>query len=228
MAIIKKIKALGIVHFTETIFNRIIPSWIFRFVIGDMYELDIATLKQLNNSFDNNEFELSTVDSANVGDWKTLRTMTWNCVDPSATTNHWGYRLKDFDIADKILGGVWGGGGQFPESDLGFEIQLEDRQAWIYCAYVDSSARGRGVYKRLLAFAVTHLSDQGFENVYVVVQPWNRASTYIHKKYSLGCTGRITALRLFAISFVVCRGAAKSKRWYTTSIERKPVPIAID
>lgn len=227
MSILGKLRTLGLLHFAETSFNRFIPSWIFRFVIGDLYELDIATLMELNQTLDNDTFDITVVDRGDSGRWETLRNVTWNCVDPSATKNHWGYQIRFNHAADKILGGVWGGGERFPESDLGFEVQLKDRQAWIYCAFVDSSARGQGVYKRLLAFASSHLHGQGFEEVFVVVQPWNRASTYIHKKYSLGKKGRITAIRLLSASFIFCHGRPQGDRICTTSIDKKPVRITI-
>ena len=157
-----------------------------------------------------------------------MRETTWNSVPLKTSKNDYGYAISRHDEPSLTLGGVWGGIGSFQESNLGFQLQFKDFEGWIYCAYVDERARGAGIYKRLLSFAAKDLNEKGHSRLLVIVQPWNRASTYIHKKYSKANIGRISVIRIFNIAFVFRRGKVKKNRSFTTQVSLNPVELTVN
>lgn len=211
-----------LIHRLEQLFNRIVPAWIFRLSIGDVYELDIPKLSDSLSQFDLQGISIKGVQDA---DERTrLRSNTWNSVLLACSADDMGYSAVD-EASKKFLGGVWAGKDYFIESDLGFEIRMRPKQAWVYCAYVSKAARGRGIYQRLLSFVGHDVSVNGFEQLYVIVQPWNLASTYIHKKYSSKAIGRVTVIRVFSIAAVFRTGLLTKNRTFTTQLVKNPVQI---
>jgi GNAT superfamily N-acetyltransferase len=211
-------------HRFEQIFNRIVPTWIFRFSVGDVFELDIPQLAELSKKLDLQGMSIKSVEDAE--ERSDLRKNTWNSTLLSCTENDFGYSVVD-EPSKEFLGGVWVGEDYFIESDLGFEIRMRPKQAWLYCAFVSKAARGRGIYQRLLGFVGQHVADKGFEQLYVMVQPWNKASTYIHKKYSSRSIGRIIVIRIFSLSVLFRTGLLTKDRTITTQLIRNPVQVKL-
>lgn len=211
-------------HRFEQLFNRIVPTWIFRFSVGDVFELDIP---KLADAFQNYELQGMSIQSVEDADERSeLRKSTWNSVLLSCSEDDFGYSAVD-EPSKEFLGGVWAGKDYFIESDLGFEIRMRPKQAWVYCAYVSKAARGRGIYQRLLSFVGQHVAENGFEQLYVIVQPWNRASTYVHKKYSSKSVGRIVVIRIFSLAAVFRTGALTKDRTLTTQLVKNPVRVKL-
>ncbi|MEL7266884.1 MAG: GNAT family N-acetyltransferase, partial [Planctomycetota bacterium] len=154
------------------------------------------------------------------------RIQTWNSVPLSTSADDIGYRVADHASGDS-LGGVWIAKDSFAESDLGFLIQLRPEQSWLYCAFVESAARRRGVYQRLLGFAATDAQSGGSEQLLVIIQPWNKASMHVHRKYATGTIGRIAVLRIGPLTWVMTFGAAKKSASLTLQPARHPVKIWI-
>lgn len=226
MSLIQKIKERGLLHSIEIVFNRIVPAWLFRFSTGQVFELDPPKLIEVLGALDNSDFVLSCVDQDSPARDQ-LRTLTWNSVPIETSSNDFGYSIAHVATPDDVLGGVWAGIESFQEGDLGFQLQFEDQQSWIYCAYVNQEAQGKGVYKRLLSFGSNDLIDKGYRRIYVVIQPWNKASTYIHGKYAKGKIGTITAFRVFSFCAVFSTGAVEKDRTITGSPLSNPVQLRI-
>lgn len=225
MSLLQKIRNRGILHSAETVFNRIVPAWLFRFSVGDVLELDQQMMCETLASLDNSDFVMKSVED--VAERDALRTTTWNSV-PAETTHHdLGYAICSTGDPQAVLGGVWGGVESFVEADLGFRVQLDTDQAWIYCAYVSKQARGQGVYKRVLTFAADDLRKRGHTRLRVVIQPWNKASMYIHKKYSTRTVGRIMVVRIGFLAFVFCTGQLTKSKTVTSKIVAAPVEIKV-
>ena len=225
MSLLKKIRDRGVLHSAETLFNRIVPAALFRFSVGEVLELDVQLMCETLTAMDNRGFVMKCVEDADERD--ALRTTTWNSV-PKETTHHdLGYAICGADDPQAVLGGVWGGVESFIEADLGFRIQLDPDQAWIYCAYVSKQARGKGVYKRILTFAADDLRNRGHTRLRVVVQPWNKASMYIHEKYSTRKVGRIIVVRFFFLASVFCTGQLSKNKTFTTKIAAAPVEFKV-
>ncbi len=226
MSVIQKLKERGLLHSIEILFNRIVPAWLFRFSTGNVFELDPQKLAEVLNAMDNSDFILTCVEQGSQARDQ-LRTLTWNSVPMETSANDFGYSIADRGTPEDVLGGVWAGIESFQEADLGFQLQFADHQSWIYCAYVKQQAQGKGVYKRLLSFGSNDLIEKGYQRIYVVIQPWNKASTYIHQKYAKGKIGKITALRLFSLCAVFCSGAVGKDRTLTGNPLSNPVQLHI-
>lgn len=225
MNVLQKIKARGLLYCMETVFNRIVPCWIFRFSVGTILELDRETLCELIHSFEPDEFIFQRVTDPEQRE--TLRTLTWNSVPRETTEDDRGYSVSRRDDPTRMLGGVWGGVDSFIESDLGFRIRLTEDQAWIYCAYVDPSTRGKRVYPRVLSTAANDLSGLGVKRLLVVIQPWNKASMRAHRKYSHGPVGHLAVLRIFTLAMVFRFGSLTQVGRVTTNVRWRPVEIRI-
>jgi GNAT superfamily N-acetyltransferase len=225
MRVLQKIKNRGVLHTIEAFFNRLVPSWVFRFSVGDVLELNLDQLCDVYQQTKCGELQTQCVtDSAGRA---LLRKITWNSVPLSSSSNDYGYAVLRTGRDEKILGGVWGGIDSFLEADLGFQIRLTDDQAWIYCAYVEKEARGSGAYRRVLSFAAHDLRERGYQRLLVVIQPWNKASMYIHKKFAKQTVGRIIAVRLLFLASVFRTGSLAKSKTFTTKLESDPVKISI-
>lgn len=225
MSMIRKIKNHGIVHSLEIVVNRLVPAWLFRFSMGVVYELDLAKLPHSLSESAAKSYAFERVEDPRA--LQELRVLTWNSVPLETSHGHMGYRVYRPSAPHCPIGGLWGGVGRFNEADLGFEIRLDPDQAWMYCAYLAKEARGEGIYKHLLAFAVQDLQERGYDRPRVIVQPWNKASTYVHRKYSSRTVGSIIAIRILGLATVWSRGGiTKSKTW-TTALLADPVLIQV-
>jgi ribosomal protein S18 acetylase RimI-like enzyme len=244
MSLLDKIKQRGFVRSLEMAFNRFVPPWIFRYSTGDVFELDMRLLCEMSqeeqfNPEGNQGFQFKLVEDEKKR--SDLRKATWNSVKLSSSRDDFGYSVStvesdprdpaiessDLDRSNPLIGGVWAAKENFLESNLGFQIGLRDDQAIIYCAYVDKETRGLGIYQRLLSFTAQHLSEQGFRQMFVMVAPWIKASSHIHKKLSLRTAGRITAVRILFVSFVSTKGDLAKDKSMTTNLEFNPVKIDV-
>ena len=226
MSVIQKLKERGLLHSIEIVFNRIVPAWLFRYCTGIVFELDPQKLAEVLNGMDNSDFVLTCVEQGSQARDQ-LRTLTWNSVPVETSSNDFGYSIAQVSTPDDVLGGVWAGIESFQEDNLGFQLQFDDHQSWIYCVYVNQDAQGKGVYKRLLSFGTSDLIEKGYRRIYVVIQPWNKASAYIHSKYAKGKIGTITGVRVFSLCAVFSTGAVEKDRTITGSPLSKPVQLRI-
>lgn len=227
MPLLQNIKERGLLHTIEIVFNRFVPAWLFRFCTGNVLELDPQKLKEVLNELDNSDFVLTCVQQRSQARDE-LRTLTWNSVPIETSANDFGYSIAQVSAPENVLGGVWGGIESFQEANLGFQLQFDDHQSWIYCAYVNQDAQGKGIYKRLLSFGVSDLIGKGYERIYVIIQPWNKASTYIHSKYAKGKIGTITGFRIFSLCAVFSTGTVEKDRTITLSPFANPVQLRIN
>lgn len=227
MSLLQNIKNRGLLHSIEIAFNRFVPAWLFRLSTGCVFELDPEKLREVSAGIDNSNFVLTCVEQGSLERDK-LRTLTWNSVPIETSSNDFGYSIAYVSSPENVLGGVWGGIESFQEADLGFQLQFNDEQSWIYCAYVNKEAQGQGVYKRVLSFAINDLVEKGYKRILVVIQPWNNASMYIHGKYATKQIGTITAIRLFSFCAVFSTGAVEKDRTTTLSPLSKPVQLRIN
>ena len=231
MSPLQRIRQQGFLHLVETFFNRIVPAGLFRFSAGRVLQLNANRLAEVNGQNDNREFRLRRVEDPAQRD--ALRRATWNSVPLSHAADDHGYAIfpagqdSEADWQSAVLGGVWGGVDSFIEADLGFEIQLEPEQAWIYCAYVAKPARGRGVYKRVLSHACTDLVRRGHSDLRVIIQPWNKASMAVHRKYADRVVGTIAVLRVLKWCWVWTTGGVTRDRTVTGRRVEDPVRIRV-
>ena len=85
-----------------------------------------------------------------------------------------------------------------------------------------------GIYKRVLSFGANDLVERGYKRILVMIQPWNKASMYVHKKYYQKIIDRVAVIRLFSLCAVFTFGAVKKSGTLTASPFKKPVQLTIE
>jgi len=212
---LQKAKAQGYIRTFEILFTRFVPPWVFRYCKGNVFDLDLDKLAALNEQLGQDVGDglvaKCLVDGLNSSDQSTdslrmrLREFTWNSAPLESTMNDFGYAILDAEDPEKLLGGVWVAAGSFSEDNLGLEFVLSDEQAWLYCAFVHGDARGRGVYKKLLAFFGQDIKKRGYRQLLTVINPWNKISIRVHEKQSKRICGSVSCIRVFWLAWVWCR-----------------------
>lgn len=225
ISIIRKLKTRGLIHVLETQFNRFVPAWLFRFSVGDVLELDLAALRAHWNLNSSANYVFGQVTQP--AQRELLRKLTWNSVPIETTESDDGYSIARASAEDDLLGGVWAANESFLESDLGFQVSLQNDQSWLYCAYVDQAARGQGLYRRLMAFVGQDLLQRERSRLLVVIQPWNKASMHVHRQFATDTLGRIIVLRVLWLSLVFSNGKLQQERSVTFRQRSNPVTIKI-
>lgn len=235
---LKKVKTQGYLRTLELLFNRFVPPWIFRYSKGDIFDFNIEKLKSVADSLSSEAAE-SLVARCLVGtegqeseavdkqERMRLRKFTWSSVPLESISDDFGYVIYDAADPQKMLGGVWAAVGSFSEDNLGVEFEFAQHQAWMYCAFVDSSARGRGVYKKLISFAAKDLEERGYTQLLGIVQPWNRISRIMHEKHSRGIVGRMSAIRILSLVWVSRSGNIKVDKRLVTSVKSNPANVLV-
>lgn len=233
---IKKAKAQGYYRTFELFFCRLVPPWIFRYSKGDIYDFDFEKLKSVADSL-SPEASSSLIikclegttgfEKPNDDERMRLRDFTYNCVPLESTANDLGYAIYDAHEPNKLLGGVWIALDSFSEDNLGLEFQFGKNQAWLYCAFVAPSARGRGVYKKLVSFVGRDLEQRGYSQLLAIIQPWNRISRLMHQKPSKGIIGTLSSIRLFGWAWISHRGNLKVDKRLVTNVKTRPANISV-
>lgn len=232
----QKVKTQGYLRTLEVVFNRFVPPWIFRYSKGDIFDFDIEKLKSVADSLNRDAADgliakcLIGSDDPNAQDNQErmrLREFTWNSVPLETTLNDLGYAIYDAKNPEKLLGGLWAGVGSFSEDSLGVRFRFSDDQAWLYCAFVHSEARGRGVYKKLISFVANDLQQRGYTQLLGIVQPWNRVSRMMHEKQSRGICGRMSAMRIFGLVRVWHSGNIEVDKRWVSNVKTDPVVVLI-
>lgn len=218
----------------ETVFNRLVPKWLFRFSVGDVFDLDFQLLQESSNRPLPSDYSMACIEDDHAR--LALREFTWNSVPLESTQDDFGYAVlktseldspRDQAEASSYVGGVWAGTGSFSEADLGFRIDLQPSQAWLYCAFVDKEARGGGLYKKLLGFVAEDLQSRDYQRLSVIIQPWNKASIHVHRSLSRRRVGRVCVVKLLGFAWVFCSGEISQTKRFTASIEGNPVILKV-
>jgi len=236
LSAINQVKNQGYLRTLELLFNRFVPAWIFRYSKGDIFDFDIEKLKSVADSM-SPEASDSLVAKCLIGteqgespDHKQrmrLRSFTWSSVPLESTANDLGYAIYDAQDPEKLLGGVWAAVGSFSEDNLGIDFKFGENQAWIYCAFVDSSARGRGVYKKLISFAANDLQQRGYSQLLGIVQPWNRISRIMHQQQSRGIIGTMSAIRILKYVWISHSGNLAVDKRMVINVKADPANVLI-
>jgi len=216
----QKIKQRGLILTIETQFNRFVPSWLFRFSIGDVLDLDLDQMRFFDGSDPGDDLRFTCVEDE--AKRTALRTFTWNSVPLETTRTDIGYAVTRRD-EENFVGGVWAAKDNFLEPNLGFQVDLSNNQAWLYCAYVDERARGSGVYKRLMGFVADDLQQRQIDTLLVVIQPWNKPSMRVHGRFMRAKVGRIVVVRLLRCSFIFTTGSIDKSGTVTTNQSEAPI-----
>ena len=121
-----------------------------------------------------------------------IEALTWFKRDYSSGEN----RAFQATIDGQLVAGVWIATELFDENELGVRLVMNERQAWLFAALVSKQFRRKGIYGKMLPFVVNETS-QNFPNVLLAVNPDNKPSNAVHRKWSQRTVGTVVALRLF-------------------------------
>ena len=221
MSLMQKIRRRGIVFSFATLFNRLMPAKLFRMGVMEIGELCPTLLKQ---NFDESEsgFETVTEPEARVR----LQQATWNAKPVSEIRNHSAFGIRN-DSDDSFAGGLWVATRKYFESELGFQIELPDGAGWVYCAYVDKSQRGQGIYSKGLAYAASQMEKKSVPRLLVAFNPWNKASAYVHQKYMKLRVGRIWSVKFLSLAICFSSGNARPMKSFTFSSGKSPNVVSL-
>lgn len=233
MNLFRLIQKHGFTHLVEQVFNRIVPSWVMRFAVMNIYEVDREKICQLERD-ERIVCQLADDESSR----QDLRDVTFMSLAEERVAAHLGYSAAnlDSDVVDgstgaskpnSLIGGVWAGRGAYLEEDFGFVLNLSDNQAWIYCALVKKSARGGGVYTNVFCHAINDLASRGHDEVLLSVTPWNNKSQRAHKKLVGDRIGRIYAIRILSFACVLTSGDMAKSNTVTFDPASKPIAISL-
>ena len=218
MNLLKKVLQRGLLDTVQTIFNRVVPASVCRWSCGVIYELDAEFIsrKSASKTDTDSEFKWRLLRVETSEAVEHLREVTHNSAPLAYSSNDVGYAV----IAPKsneTVGGFWAAVDAFMEADLGFELRFANDQAWIYCAHISKAHRGKGAYRKLLAYAVADLTAQDRQALFAMVEPWNLASTRIHSQLSKRIVGRVKVVRLLSRVWLQTSGQlSTNKSWFNS------------
>jgi len=227
----QKAKAQGYIRTAELLWERFVPPWIFRYSKGAVFDLDLDKLIALNEQRGQDVGDglvAKCLINANNSSGQSedsqrnrLREFTWNSAPLESTANDFGYAIYDSQDPEKLLGGVWVATDSFIEDNLGLNFVLSNDQTWLYCAFVDGEARGRGIYKKLLSFVAQDVKKRGYSQLLTVINPWNRVSTAVHQKRSKQICGDVSCVRVFWLAWV-------SRSGNVETVTKRPANVTIN
>ena len=86
--------------------------------------------------------------------------------------------------------------------------------------------RGKGIYGKLLPFAVNETS-QIFPSVLLAVNPDNKPSNAVHQKWSQRTVGTVVAARLVGVSVCWVFGQIRKDRTITWQAKKRPIQLTV-
>ena len=217
---LKKLRQTGVMYSIGIAINRVVPSWLFRFRIFRVYQIDPQTVLPQAEASDNDSIQVSLAQTD--ADISAVSTLTW--FQPGNMDAD--FQSAQAKIDGQLAGAVWAAGRGFDETDLGLRIELTPDQSWIFAALVDEQFRRRGIYSRVFGFMVNHLEQAAIGEQLLCINPYNIASVKAHEKYFDSVLGNVVALRVLRLAFCLCSGQRLQRSsWISTNCKSKPILI---
>ena len=222
---LRVLKRTGLLYSIGIVINRIVPLWLMRFRVFNVYEIDSAKFhspapSQSPSQSTQIEPEISLVETQS--DLERVRSLTF-FDDCSMDAD---LKAVQAVVDNQLAGAVWVARRRFEESELGICVELDPTQAWIFAALVDKRFRQRGIYRRVLAFMSSHLQTSGVDAQLLCINPLNKASMNAHRKYFKAQLGQIYALRLLGVAICVRRGNSLTiDRSITWNCKKEPLRL---
>lgn len=219
MSLINRISNKGWIYSGAILFNRIVPKWLFRCRRYCVYQLAIQPPWDADKerqeggeiSWCKSEEQLQAVENL---------TYFRREYSPGPV------RAVQAIVDGRLVGGFWAATEFFDEDDLGVRVMLEPQQAWLFAALVSRDCRGRGVYSKILQFITSELAAKGLTEQIVAVNPNNKPSHRVHKKYARVFAGTVFAVRLLNCSICFSGKSVKQKSWFTFNGKTRPIEIS--
>lgn len=206
----------GLIYSLAIVFNRVVPSWLFRIGYWRVYRLDLERLIAVANHNDVKVKKCAVEDQAALG----------QATRSTSQPNSAGYAIR-LGAGTEIVGGAWLAGQVFPEQDLGIAVELASNQRWLFSAYVAKEHRGRGLYRQCLRRIALDLREEPEANLLCAVNPFNRLSSRAHREASEATVGSMLAIRVGRIGLVHVTNKMAASRSFVLNCRKSPISIQI-
>ena len=214
MGIVNKIKTLGFGFVFETVFERIVPAWMFRFCSLAVYQIDLDKLS--SGSFStaavkicDNELELGQ-----------LREITSDYTQQKDTI---GVLAK---MDGQVAGGLWLALGDYQDRDLGLSFLFGSEGTWIYSARTDAAYRRQGIYSHLMAVSAQSRTNAGHAAPFIGVSKLNQGSHKAIQRFGM-LIGQVSMIRLGSMVWARTKGNLKQKQTLTLRCTRRPIQFCV-
>lgn len=214
MGIVNKIRTLGAGFVFETLFERIVPAWMFRFCCLAVYQLDLETFSS---------HRLSAADVTVCDSNRQLEQLREITSDFTAQHQQVGLLAT---VDDQVAGGLWLALGNYEDRDLGLRFLLDRETSWVYSARVDAAYRRQGIYSHLMCTAAKVRSAAGHPCPHIGVSSLNKGSRAAIERHGIR-VGTVRTVRVGSIVWARASGRVKQKHSLTLGCVGQPIEFSL-
>ena len=213
MRIIEKVRTLGLGFVFETVFESIVPAWIFRCSSVAVYQLNF-------DRFSGDPFSAAAVKICDgENELEQLREITGD----TQQTRTIGVLAK---VDGKAVGGLWIALSDYQDRDLGLSFLLGDQGAWVYLARVDAQYRRRGIYSHLMAQSADAGKKAGHAAPFIGVSSLNKGSHKAIQRFGTS-VGNVFVIRVGSMAWARSTGDLKQNQNWTFQCTRRPIELEV-
>jgi len=212
MKIINKIRQLGVGFVLETVFERIVPAWVFRIASIEVYQLDFEKLSgaPLSNA------SVNLCDSE-----QELTQLKEFTSDYSAQQHVIGVQAK---LDDEVVGGLWMATQDYRDHDVGLSFSLDADRTWIYSARVDSAYRRQGIYSHMMAESAQSRKRQQKSAPLIAVSAVNQGSRKAIQRFGT-FVGKTLVIRIGSVAWARSTGDLQQNQNWTLQCSQRPIQL---
>ena len=213
MRIVEKVKTLGFGFVFETVFERIVPAWMFRCSSVAVYKLD-------SDSFSGSPFSAAAIKVCDgEHELEQLREITGD----TQQTCTIGVLAK---VDGEAVGGLWIALSDYQDRDLGLSFLLGDQGAWVYLARVEADYRRQGIYSHLMAQSAEARNSAGHAAPFIGVSSLNKGSHKAIKRFGT-YVGKVFVIRVGSTAWARSTGGLKQNQNWTFQCTRRPIQLEV-
>ena len=211
---VDKVKTLGLGFVFETVFERIVPVWMFRFCSLAVYQIDLDKL----SSGPFSSAAVKICDGAQ--ELEQLREITSDYTQQKDTI---GVLAK---MNGQVAGGLWIALGDYQDRDLGLSFLLGPEGTWIYSARTDAAYRRQGIYSNLMAASAQSRTSAGHAAPFIGVSKLNQGSHKAIQRFGK-LVGQVLVIRLGSMVWARTKGNLKQNQSLTLQCTRRPIQFSV-
>ena len=214
MGIVDKIKTLGFGFVFETVFERIVPVWMFRFCSLAVYQIDLDKLPS---------DPLSSAGVKICDSEQELEQLAEITSEYTQQKDTIGVLAK---VDGQVAGGLWIAIGDYQDRDLGLSFLLGTEGTWIYSARTDAAYRRQGIYSHLMAASAQTRRNAGHTAPFIGVSRLNRGSHTAIQRFGT-LVGQVLMIRLGSMVWARTKGNLQQNQNLTLRCTRRPLQFRL-
>ncbi len=214
MGIVDKIKTLGFGFVFETVFERIVPVWMFRFCSLAVYQIDLDKLPS---------DPLSSAGVKICDSEQELEQLAEITSEYTQQKDTIGVLAK---VDGQVAGGLWIAIGDYQDRDLGLSFLLGTEGTWIYSARTDAAYRRQGIYSHLMAASAQTRRNAGHTAPFIGVSRLNRGSHKAIQRFGT-LVGQVLMIRLGSMVWARTKGNLQQNQNLTLRCTRRPLQFRL-